>query len=168
MACTQYLGFSDLPHIYNLTFPVGPDMPNLRDDVLLVQTLMKLANFSCGQESHNSAETSRSIKVDGRFGAQTKRMVEAFEIFVREKKLMLVADGVIVPASNDGYTAQGIVYKIIHLNQVARLATQFGQQYDRIPIDPKTHPILRQSLLIPRHPQGRSQVVKELLISSNP
>ena len=167
MACTQYLGFSDLPNIYNLTFSVGPNMPNLRDDVLLVQTLMKLANFSCGRESHDSAETSRSIEVDGRFGAQTKRMIEAFEMFVREKKLMLVADGVIVPASNDGYTAQGVVYKIIHLNQVARLATQFGQQYDRIPTDPKTHPILRQSLLIPRQPQGGSPVVKELLISSN-
>jgi hypothetical protein len=37
MACTQNLGFSDLPGIYNITFPVGPNMPNVRDDVLLVQ-----------------------------------------------------------------------------------------------------------------------------------
>ena len=156
MACTQYLGFSDLPNIYNLTFPVGPDRPNVRDDVLLVQTLMKLANFSCGDKSHNSAETSKSIEVDGRFGEQTKRMIEAFESVVREKHLLLVADGVIVPSSNDGYTTQGVVYKIIHLNQVARLATQFGHEYDQIPTDPKTHPILRQSLLVPRQKSQRT------------
>jgi len=130
-------------------------MPNVRDDVLLVQTLVKIANFSCGHESHDSAETSGSIEVDGRFGAQTKRMIEAFELFVREKKLMLVADGVIVPASNAGYTAQGVVYKIIHLNQVARLATQFGREYDQIPTDPKTHPLLRRSLLVPLQQASR-------------
>ena len=84
-------------------------------------------------------------------------MIEAFESVVREKHLLLVADGVIVPASNDGYTTQGVVYKIIHLNQVARLATQFGHQYDQIPTDPKTHPILRQSLLR-QNPQRRSLV----------
>ena len=158
MAYTQYLGFSDLSNIYNITFPVGPDMPNVRDDVLLVQTLMKLANFTCSYESHDSVERSRSIEVDGWFGEQTQWMIEAFEIFVREKHLLLVADGVIEPASNVGYTAQGIIYKIIHLNQFARLATRFGNEYDQIPTDPKTHPILRQSLLAHHQSPKFSQI----------
>lgn len=157
MACKQYLGFSDLPNIYNITFPVGPDMPNVRDDVLLVQTLMKLANFTCSYEGQGSVKRSRSIDVDGWFGEQTQWMIEAFEIFVREKHLLLVADGVIEPASNVGYTAQGIIYKIIHLNQFARLATRFGNEYDQIPTDPKTPPILRRSLLVQRQSPQFSQ-----------
>jgi len=45
MAQIMNLGMSDLPTIYNISYPVGPNMPNVRDDVLLIQTLMKLANF---------------------------------------------------------------------------------------------------------------------------
>lgn len=149
MACTQKLGFSDLPSIYNITFPVGPNMPNVRDDVLLVQTLMKLANFSDGV-GHGLFEASRSIKVDGWFGDQTKRMIEAFELHIRERHLLLIADGVFEPSSNDGYTAKGFIYKIIHLNRFAKQAASFGDEYNRIPTDAETHPILRQSLLTER------------------
>ena len=158
MACTQSLGFSDLPNIYNVTFPVGPGKPNVRDDVLLVQTLMKLANFRCGYELHGSVESSRWIDVDGWFGEQTQRMIGAFEILVREKHLLLVADGVLEPSSDVGYTDKGIIYKIIHLNQFARLATRLGDEYDQIPTDPKTHPILRQSLLEQRQSHRFSQM----------
>ena len=137
MACTQHLGFSDLPLIYNITYPVGPNLPNVRDDVLLIQTLMKLANFT----------SSESIEVDGLFGEQTRRMIEAFEVFVREKHLWLTADCVFEPSSNDGYTPQGVIYKIIHLNRFAKQAVCCGTRYDEIPNDPNIHPMLRQSLL---------------------
>jgi hypothetical protein len=83
------LGFSDLPTIYNTTYPVGPNMPNVRDDVLLIQTLMKLANFTSKSDDHDSVEASSRIKVDGWFGEQTKRMIKAFEACVREKHLLL-------------------------------------------------------------------------------
>ena len=137
MACTQHLGFSDLPVIYNITYPVGPNLPNVRDDVLLIQTLMKFANFT----------SSESIEVDGLFGEQTRRMIEAFEVFVRERHLWLTADCVFEPSSNDGYTPQGVIYKIIHLNRFAKQSTPCGTRYHEIPNDPDTHPMLRQSLL---------------------
>jgi len=143
MACIQYLGFSDLPSIYNITYPVGPNMPNVRDDVLLIQTLMKLANFT----SNGSDEASAPIQIDGCFGEQTKRMIETFEICVREQNLLLTADGVFEPSSNDGYTPQGVIYKIIHLNRLARQAAAFGSKYNDIATDPETHPKLRQALL---------------------
>lgn len=146
MAWTQDLGFSDLPSIYNLTLPVGPNMPNVRDDVLLVQTLLKLANFNYNGAAHGPAGTSRSLKVDGWFGEQTKRMVEAFEVHIRKQRLLLIADGVFEPSSDDGYTAKGIIYKIIHLNRFAKEATPSGEEYNRIPTDPETHPVLRRSL----------------------
>jgi hypothetical protein len=153
MACTQYLGFSDLPKIYNLTFPVGPDMPNVRDDVLLVQTLLKFASLTSTDDV--SIEQSLSIDVDGCFGEQTQRAIEAFELCVREKHLLLLADGVIEPSSDVGYTAEGVIYKIIHLNRFARLATRFGNDYERLPTDPKTHPFLRESLLRQRRLHGQ-------------
>jgi hypothetical protein len=138
MACTQHLGFSDMPTIYNISYPVGPNMPNLRDDVLLIQTLMKFSNFT--------SEWSCSIQTDGWFGEQTKRMIDAFEVYVRERHLLLSADGIFEPSSNDGYTPKGVIYKIIHLNRFAKQATAFGSKYHEIPTDPQTHPVLRQSL----------------------
>ena len=46
MAFTMPIGLTDMPTVYNVRFPVGPNMPNQRDDVMLVQALMKLANFA--------------------------------------------------------------------------------------------------------------------------
>lgn len=146
MAHMMNLGFSDLPTIYNISFPVGQNMPNQGDDVLLVQTLMKIANFTRNSPGMGPVEASRSIKVDGSFGPQTKRMIEAFEVYVREKHLFLVADGVFEPSSDDGYTGKGIIYKIIHLNRFAKQATPFGNDYNNLPNEPETHPILRGSL----------------------
>ena len=148
MAWTQSLGFSDLPTIYNISLPVGPHMPNVRDDVLLVQTLLKLANFTGNGGGNSPAEAGRSLKVDGWFGNQTKRMIEAFETHVREQHLLLIADGVLEPSSNDGYDNQGIIYKIIHLNRLAKDATLPAKEYNQIPTAPETHPLLRQSLLM--------------------
>ena len=144
------LGFSDLPKIYNISLPVGPDMPNRRDDVLLVQTLMKMANFYRIDPERGVVESSRSLEVDGWFGPQTKRMIEAFEVHIREKHLLLIPDGVLEPSSHEGYTAKGIIYKIIHLNRFAKQAMPLGEEYNRIPTDPETHPMLRQSLLTER------------------
>jgi hypothetical protein len=45
MAFTMTTDLTGLPTVYNVRFPVGPNMPNQRDDVLLGQALIKLANF---------------------------------------------------------------------------------------------------------------------------
>lgn len=145
MAWTQSLGFSDLPTIYNVSLPVGPHMPNVRDDVLLVQTLLKLANVTRIDRENGRAETSRRLKVDGWFGNQTKRMIEVFEAHIREQHLLLIADGVLEPSSSDGYNNKGIIYKIIHLNRLAKEATL--PEYNQIPTAAETDPLLRQSLL---------------------
>lgn len=157
MAWTQHLGFFDLPTIYNISYPVGPNMPNVRDDVLLIQTLMKLANFTCKSDDNGSVEGSSRITVDGWFGEQTKKMIVAFEACVREKHLLLAADGAFEPSSNNGYTPQGVIYKIIHLNRFAKQTATLGNKYDEIPSDPETHPMLRQSLLSQHNPDLLSE-----------
>jgi hypothetical protein len=146
MAQIMNLGMSDLPTIYNISYPVGPNMPNVRDDVMLVQTLMKIARFIRSAGGSGPVESSTQIKVDGYFGKQTKRMIEAFEVMIREKNLLIISDGVFEPSSDDGYTGKGIIYKIIHLNRFAKQASPFGNAYNQLPENPDTHPILRGSL----------------------
>jgi hypothetical protein len=147
MANKMNLGFSDLPFIYNITLPVGQNMPNMRDDVMLVQILMKLANFTRNSLGMGPIEASRNIKVDGYFGDQTKRMIGAFEIYVRERKRLIIADGVFEPSSDDGYTGKGVLYKIIHLNRFAKESSPFGNDFNNLPEDSNTPQILRQALL---------------------
>src|SRR5689334_11821200 len=120
MAQILSLGMEDLPTIYNISYPVGPNMPNVRDDVLLVQTLMKMARFIRYAGGLGPVEASSQITVDGYFGKQTKRMIEAFETMVKDSHLFVIADGAFEPSSDDGYTGKGIIYKIIHLNRFAK------------------------------------------------
>ena len=140
------LGMDDLPTIYNISYPVGPNMPNVRDDVLLIQTLMKIANFIRYVPGMGPVESSSQITIDGYFGKQTKRMIEAFEKMVTDSHLLIIADGVFEPSSDDGYTGKGIIYKIIHLNRFAKNRSPFGNEYNQLPTNPETHPILRGSL----------------------
>jgi len=146
MAQIMSLGMEDLPTIYNISYPVGPNMPNVRDDVLLIQTLMKMANFIRYVGGIGPVEASSKITVDGYFGKQTKRMIEAFETMVTDSHLLIIADGVFEPSSDDGYTGKGIIYKIIHLNRFAKQRSPFGNAYNQLPESPETHPILRGSL----------------------
>jgi peptidoglycan hydrolase-like protein with peptidoglycan-binding domain len=144
MAYTMKLGFEDLPIIYNIHLPVGSRMPNQRDDVLLVQTLMKLANFVRSTPALGPVEASRDITIDGYFGQQTERMIKAFEADQKSAGKLFVADGVFEPSSKDGYTGKGILYKVVHLNRKAKVSS--GWKFDALPFDPETHAILRGSL----------------------
>ncbi|MGH9949833.1 MAG: peptidoglycan-binding domain-containing protein [Pyrinomonadaceae bacterium] len=146
MARTIPMSLGDLPTIYNVDFPVGPNMPNLRDDVLLVQTLMKMANFTRNNQGLGPVEASRDIKVDGFFGPQTKRMIVAFEEDRTSSRRLLVSDGIIEPSSKDGFTGKGVLFKIVHLNRSAKFSQTFTFEYDALPFLPTTHPLLRPSI----------------------
>lgn len=146
MARTITLGLTGLPKAYNISLSVGPAMPNLREDVLLAQTLMKMANFVRLLPGRGPIENSRDIKVDGYFGPQTQRLILAFEEHVLSSRRLLVADGCLDPSSQDGYTGTGVLFKIIHLNRFAKDAVRFEHEYSYLPTDPNTHPVLRAAL----------------------
>ena len=140
MAFTMPTDLDGLPTIYNVRFPVGPNMPNVRDDVMLVQTLIKLANFTRFTPALGPVEASRDIAVDGIFGPQTKRMITAFEADRRSAGLLLIAE-----SPETGFTGGGVLYKIVHLNRSAKNAA--GEfRYANLPFDPATPPILRGAL----------------------
>ena len=144
MAFTMALGMSDLPTVYNLTFAVGANLPNHRDDVLLVQRLIQLANFPLFSGGLPVAGSSL-IKVDGWFGPETKRMIEAFEADQKKRGKLLVADGFFEPSSKDGFTGKGVLYKIIHLNRAAKVRNP--SEYNFLPFDSVNDPILRGALM---------------------
>ena len=144
MAFTMAIDLTDMPTVYNVSFPVGPNMPNRRDDVLLVQTLMKLANFTRFSPGLGPVESSRSIAVDGIFGPQTKRMIKAFEADRRDAGLLVVDDGVVESSSKDGFTGGGVLFKIIHLNRKVKNGDAF--RHANLPFDPDTHPTHRGAL----------------------
>lgn len=144
MAFTMPIDFADMPTVYNVRFPVGPNMPNQRDDVLLVQTLMKLANFTRFSPALGPVESSRNIAVDGIFGPQTKRMIAAFEANRKSERLFIIADGVVETSSKDGFTGRGILFKIIHMNRSAKNNGEF--RHADLPFSSETHPILRGAL----------------------
>jgi peptidoglycan hydrolase-like protein with peptidoglycan-binding domain len=147
MARTVKMDFSDLPTIYNLDFAVGPtNAPNNFVDVLLVQTLMKMANFTRFTPALGPVESSANIKVDGIFGPQTSRLIKAFEADRKSAGLLLVADGVLEPSSKDGFTGKGVLFKIIHLNRAAKNRSPFGNDYNALPFVSTTHPLLRSAL----------------------
>lgn len=147
MARTVPMDFGDLPTIYNLNFAVGPNGPNNFDDVLLVQTLMKMANFTRFSGGSGPVESSSKIKVDGFFGPQTSRLIKAFEDDRKSAGLLLVADGILEPSTRDGFTGKGFLFKIIHLNRAAKNRSPFGNDYNALPFVPTTHPILRAKLV---------------------
>ena len=133
-----------MPTIYNVGLPVGPGMPNVRDDVMLIQMLIKLANFTRSTPALGPVEASRDIAVDGIFGPQTKRMITAFEDDRKVSGFILVADGVVEPSSKDGFTGKGILFKIVHLNRSAKNADAFA--HANLPFSPDTDPHLRRAL----------------------
>ena len=143
MAYTMRLDLGDMTQVYNVSFPVGPKMPNVRDDVMLVQTLMKMANYD-RLSPHGPVERSANITVDGYFGPQTQRMIKAFEIYWRSMRKLIIADGIVEPAPKDGYTRSGMLYKILHLNRAAFVAAKW--KHESLPFNDDTHPILRGTL----------------------
>jgi peptidoglycan hydrolase-like protein with peptidoglycan-binding domain len=146
MARTVKTAFNDLPTMYDLGFAVGPNGPNVFSDVMLVQVLMKMANFARFAGGSGPVEASRNIKVDGFYGPQTDRLIRAFEANRKSARLLLVEDGVFEPSIRDGFTRTGVLFKIVHLNRMAKQQSPFGNEYNALPFAPSTHPVLRNSL----------------------
>lgn len=144
MAYTMKLGFSDLPTIYNLTNAVGLGQVNRRDDVLLVQTLLKMAHAMILSGGVPSGSTS-NITVDGYYGPETQRCINAYQkeqAFFYHK--LISQDGIISPSAPDGYTPKGELYTIVHLNRSA--AVHDGSMYRSLPFSSDTPAELRNAL----------------------
>jgi len=70
---------------------------------------------------------------------------------VYRKKVGLYRQLRVGAISNNGYSTQGTIYKIINLKRLARQSALPGKKFDQIPLNPETDPVPRQSLFRSSH-----------------
>lgn len=133
---------STLPVIYNLDSTVGPNVANEQDDVMLVQYLLQVCNFPIIAGGLPTSGTS-TIKVDGFYGQETQRCIDAFQNQMTADKKVFIRDPFLESSSDDGFTQSGFIYKIVLLNIYAsnRMGGSFTALATFVP------PLLRNSLM---------------------
>ena len=102
-----------MPSFYNLDMAVGPDCPNRRDDVMLVQFLLK--QFYAAPDRVADAPRGE-MKVDGWWGGTTARWILAFQQRLKKKGLSICVDGQVDPALSESGSISHTVYTIRWLN----------------------------------------------------
>ncbi len=118
--------------------------PNKRDDVTLVQYLLK-KNYQRGQNASpplNQANGTANLKIDGLYGPKTQKAIEQFQLEMRRNGHNIATDGCV--ESERGDSSTGSTYTISWLNKY------FWQLYPNLApdilVDPECPVELKQSL----------------------
>ena len=143
---------SDMNQIYMIDSGVGPGRANRRDDVMLVQLLLKKAGVNSVTPDGLPFLHHSRLKIDGIFGPQTARFIEGFEssgaLTRRLGQMQVVSDGGFDPLQPNGSVrsgASGFWYKIFAVNVLAK-QNLGDDRYDHLINDPQTPPLLRGTL----------------------
>jgi hypothetical protein len=134
--------------VYSVDQPVGPGCPNRRDDVLLVQFLLRVAMEDNPPKNVGyRPPDERPITVDGLFGRQTAAYIRYFQeedgrrVQQGQFQFAPATDGRIDPvASGTAFGAHSkTLYTIVDLNivYVNRHGTQLHENISRDPLFPK-------------------------------
>ena len=89
---------------YNIDFPIGPGRVNKKDDVALVQKLLRYITVETDHMRRRGAPLppgTPDIVVDGKFGPTTSKYIVHFKRFIRSKGFSVFPDGVILPFGPD-------------------------------------------------------------------
>ncbi|HSC62531.1 MAG TPA: peptidoglycan-binding domain-containing protein [Caldimonas sp.] len=142
---------TDINQIYMIDSGVGPGRANRRDDVMLVQLLLKKAGANSVTPDGLPLQHHSNLKVDGIFGPMTARFIEGFEstgaLTRRLGHMHVVSDGGFDPLPASGAvkaSASGLWYKIFAVNVLAK--QNHEESYDHLVSDPPTPPLLRATL----------------------
>lgn len=125
-----------------------PYGPNKRDDVMLVQYLLKRVY----QQGHrvqpplNQTNGTAQLKVDGLYGPKTQRAITDFQLEMRRKGQSIATDGCVDPERGDSTTSSisKTGYTISWLNQY--FWSLYPELAQNIALDPECPPELKQSL----------------------
>lgn len=120
MAYTMKVNLTDMPFIYNVSDTVGPNMPNYKADVQLIQCLLKLVGYHTIGNDGLPRFPFFKLEPTGYLDRNTSDCMHAFEEFLKLKHIIFKSDANIHPSSKDGYTKGGFLYKIVHLNRAAK------------------------------------------------
>jgi hypothetical protein len=120
MAYTMKIDLTDMPFIYNLSDTVGPNMPNYKADVQLVQCLLKIVGYYTVGGDGFPRFPFFELKPTGYLDRNTIDCMNAFEEYLKLKHKIFQSDANIHPSGKDGFTKGGFLYKIVHLNRAAK------------------------------------------------
>ncbi len=122
MAYKKIVQGRSYPHLYNVTMTVGSRKafsqtatgssytssyePNKRDDVMLVQYLLKRV-YQQGQNAQPplQANGTATLKIDGLYGPKTQKAIEQFQLEMRRNGRNIATDGCVDSELGDSATS---------------------------------------------------------------
>jgi len=135
--------------VYAVERPVGPGCINQRDDVQLVQLLLKIATETRGDSAGFQPPGEPMIEPDGFFGPRTQKYIKYFqdEVDRRQNRKLVEQDSVVDPVRTGASRSSisNTMYTILALN--AAMRTRRGDAF-QIENEPKFPTELMSSLFV--------------------
>lgn len=128
-------------YLYNLDAPVGAHCPNRPDDVMLVQTFLKIAfdwrgspqGFISGLAAPHAGTLGmtggRSIRIDGHFDNAVLAWIYFYQLYHYLGNALYIT-GKVEPAKADGSSISQPKHTLLYMNGQAK--SFFPQMYDDI------------------------------------
>jgi hypothetical protein len=118
MAHARLTGNRDWPFFYNVDHAVGPNAPNRRDDVFLVQTLLRGIQTADAYRRPNRPNGG-VMAIDGTFGPITAEAIVHFQTVSRALGENITIDGRVDRCNIFGRgPLTGAPYTILRMNRV--------------------------------------------------
>ena len=137
-----------IPNVKTTTTYKSSIEPNKRDDVMLVQYLLKRVYQQGNNCSPQLSQTTGAaeLKVDGYYGPKTARAIEQFQLEMRRNGRSIATDGCVDPELGDSATSSisKTGYTISWLNKYFWVL--YPMLAPDITIDPECPPELKQSI----------------------
>jgi len=130
---------------YNVSMGVGPNAHNRRDDVLLVQYMLKRVYEKPSYPKIQLTKQQGPMIVDGICGPITARWIRHFQDDLRNAGAKVLADGRIDKALAGMASISGTEYTIHLLNDAFR--GHYADIYEKMPVHPDVPAELRAALI---------------------
>jgi hypothetical protein len=141
MAIRRTTAIRALPVYFDVSDRVGLNCPNRRDDVMLVQYLLKKTYQASPPGRWQPVIPPGGMRVDGRFGYLDLYLILHYQLESGLSGRGGYIDGIISPTRGQFTTSQHVQYTIIYLN--LGLQAFFPQVHD----DPRSDPDFPPHLL---------------------
>lgn len=142
---------------FNIDFPIGPGRINNRDDVMLVQKLLRFVYVETDHARNKGFAMPRGtpdIGVDGKFGPITSKYILHFKQHARSTGFPVFLDAVVLPFGPDD-KQQSVVTKTFYTMRLLLTSAQNADEeapgqgrVDRLAADPDIPSELRDSLQV--------------------
>lgn len=116
MPYVKVLSTPKIPFVYTVHKAVGPNCPNQRADVLLVQYLLRVIYANGAVLEQPPLPSGRRILVDGLCGPITNEAILHFQQTLKAKSHPIAADGRVDRAFPGTKTPSGLQWTVIFMN----------------------------------------------------